>query len=164
MSGLHLRPVTRDEARKFVGVHHRHNLPPKMVLLTVGIEDDDGLLRGVAIVERPKARALDDGWTAEVSRLATDGVANGCSMLYGACVRACKAIGYRRIYTYTLQRESGSSLKASGWTLDADLDARGGWDCPSRPRVNVDLFGNERTPTEAKYRWVQILVPVEVVA
>ncbi|MGT2493099.1 XF1762 family protein [Cupriavidus basilensis] len=41
---------------------------------------------GVAIVGRPVARALDDGWTLEVNRLCTDGTSNACSMLYAAAL------------------------------------------------------------------------------
>ncbi len=154
MSGLTLRPVGLTEARTFVGQVHRHNLPPKFGTFAVGAERD-GELIGVAIVGRPVARALDDGFTAEVSRLATDGTPNACSMLYGACSRAAKALGYRRLITYTLQSESGISLRASGWTLDDTLAARPSWDCPSRPRVQTDLFGNERRPSEPKYRWLK---------
>ena len=34
--------------------------------------------------------------------------------------RICKALGYRRIFTYTRQSESGTSLKASNWTCDGN--------------------------------------------
>lgn len=151
---LKLRPVGITEARRFVGEVHRHNLPPKSGMFAVGAERD-GELVGVAIVGRPVARMLDDGMTAEVSRLATDGSPNACSLLYGACSRAAKALGYRRLITYTLQSESGASLRASGWVADAELGVRPSWDCPSRPRAQVDLFGNERRPSEPKIRWVK---------
>jgi hypothetical protein len=36
-------------------------------------------------------------------------------MLYAAAWKAAKAIGYRRLISYTLMTESGSSLKALGW-------------------------------------------------
>lgn len=153
---LKLAPVTKDRARRYVGDVHRHNLPPgKTTIGQVAVIDDTGTLRGVAIWGIPSARNLTDGYTAEVLRVATDGATNACSMLYGACKRAAKAAGYRRLYTYTLQAETGASLRASGWTLDAELDARPGWAGSSvkRPRVEVDLFGNERTPTGPKYRW-----------
>ena len=39
-------------------------------------------------------------------------------MLYGAAWRAAKALGYKKIYTYTRQSENGSSLRAAGWTFD----------------------------------------------
>lgn len=141
MVSLSVCPVTLTEARAFVGKHHRHNLPPQGWLFGVGLTDGQQL-RGVAIAGRPVARRLDDGATIEVTRVCTDGVENGCSMLYGAITRAAKALGYRRAITYTLQSESGASLKASNWRIDAALDARPSWSVPSRPRVQVDLSGN----------------------
>ena len=155
---LTLTAITKDQARRFVGDLHRHNLPPnKANTFQVGCCDADGVIHGVAIVGRPVARALDDGATAEVWRVCTDGTPNACSILYGACQRAAKALGFRRLYTYTLQSEPGASLKASGWRIDAELAARGGWGASSvaRPRVDVDLFGNSRSPIETpKYRWI----------
>jgi hypothetical protein len=155
---LSLRPMTVTDAKAFVARHHRHNAPPESGLFAVGVEDDAGEPRGVAIVGRPVARALQDGWTCEVTRVGTDGVKNGCSMLYGAACRAAKALGYRRAYTYTLAEESGASLKASGWTLDAELPARPTWDTPARRRMQTDLFGEDRRPPGRKRRWVKILV------
>ena len=76
----------------------------------------DGELVGVAIVGRPVSRYLDDGWTLEVNRLCTTGEKNACSILYAASARAAKAMGYRKIITYTLDSESGSSLRAAGWS------------------------------------------------
>ena len=37
--------------------------------------------------------------------------------LYAASARAAQAMGYRKIITYTLHSESGSSLRAAGWSL-----------------------------------------------
>jgi hypothetical protein len=109
-------PVTFAEANAYVASYHRHNGRLPTARLCVGIVDDDGLLRGVAIAGLPKARMLMARDTLEVNRVCTDGVRNGCSMLYGAITRAAKALGYARILTYTLDAEDGASLKASGWT------------------------------------------------
>ena len=101
---------------------------------------------GVAIVGRPVARALADEWTAEVTRVAVlDGVKNGCSMLYGACWRAARALGYRKLVTYTLATEPGTSLRAAGWREVASVRGRS-WHCRSRPRV-------DKHPTQDKLRW-----------
>lgn len=54
-------------------------------------------------------------------------------------------MGCRRIVTYTLASEPGTSLKASGWTLAGEVRGRS-WNCKSRPRTN-------KHPTEAKRRW-----------
>lgn len=103
----------------------------------VGVCDGEGVLHAVAIVESPKGRGNMDGDTLELSRLASDGTANACSMLYGACARATFALGYRRLITYTLVSESGSSLRAAGYRVIAQRPARAGWNSPSRPRDNA---------------------------
>jgi hypothetical protein len=149
-SRLCVAPITITAAREWVARHHRHNQPPQGALFAVAVVDAEGQTRGVALVGRPVARALQDGRTAEVTRVCTDGTPNACSMLYGACKRAAFALGYTRLFTYTLQEEPGSSLRASGWTADAYLRARPTWSCPSRPRTQIDA---ERPPGP-KVRWV----------
>ena len=117
-SVLRLVPITRKEAREFVARHHRHSQPHVIERFHVGLSNGDGMLVGVAVAGLPSARLLCDGETIEITRLCTLGDKNAASMLYGAILRAAKALGYSRAYTYTLQSESGASLKASGWTLD----------------------------------------------
>ncbi|VXC82011.1 hypothetical protein SPHINGOT1_20174 [Sphingomonas sp. T1] len=108
---------------------------------------EDGALVGIAVVGRPVARALQDVLTMEVTRLCTDGEANGCSMLYGAARRAAVAKGYRRGLTYILASETGASLRAAGWRFLWRVAGRS-WDTPSRPRT-------DKHPTEDKvaYGW-----------
>lgn len=96
---------------------------------------------------RPVARHYDDGHTVEVIRTATDGTDNANSMLYGACWRAAKALGYDRLITYTQAGESGASLRAAGWRVVAERPARPGWDVPSRRR---QLRGTENV---TRYLW-----------
>lgn len=114
---LELRPVDFETARQFVGEYHRHNKPPVGHKFSVGCYDGDRLC-GVVMVGRPIGRYLDDGLTLEVNRNCTDGTKNACSMLYGTAWRAAKALGYKRIITYTLESENGASLRASGWVCD----------------------------------------------
>lgn len=113
------------------------------MVFAVGVTDDEGVLRGVAIVGRPVARHLDNGQTLEVTRSCTDGAPNANSMLYGAAWRAAKALGYTRLITYTQTGESGASLRAAGWRVIAERPARPGWHAPSRPR---EEHGTERMP------------------
>ena len=144
-----LKPITFKDACAYIEAVHRHHRPPQGHKFSIGLTDGGGVLRGVVCVGRPVARMLDDGFTAEVTRLCTDGVRNGCSTLYGAAARAAAAMGYTRIVTYILASETGTSLRASGWTKDAD--ARGGsWSVPSRPRI-------DNHPLEPKTRWVRYL-------
>lgn len=122
---LELRPIDLKTARAFVGENHRHNKPPIGHKFSIACYDGKRMC-GVVMVGRPVARNLDDGLTLEINRNCTDGTYNACTMLYGAACRAAKALGYKRIVTYTLQSEPGTSLKASGWTLDKN-DAGGGY-------------------------------------
>lgn len=145
-AALQLVPVTRDQAMDFIRSHHRHSRRPQGYRFAVGVARDTKLI-GVATAGRPVARALDDGNTIEVTRVCTDGTPHACSMLYGACWRAAKAMGYRRAVTYTLTTESGASLRAAGWTRVAELRARPGWDTPSR---NREANGSELIPRQ---RW-----------
>lgn len=114
---LEIKPIDLKTAREFVGENHRHNKPPIGHKFSIACYED-GRLCGVVMVGRPVARNLDDGLTLEINRNCTDGTYNACSMLYGAACRAAKALGYKRIVTYTLQSEPGTSLKASGFTMD----------------------------------------------
>jgi hypothetical protein len=78
------------------------------------------------------ARAFDDGFTIEITRLSTDGTPNACSALVGAAWRVARAMGYRRLITYTLASEPGTSLRAAGLRRVADRPAHSGWNTPSR--------------------------------
>jgi len=133
---LTVTPIDFAEANAFVSIHHRHHKPVVGVKFCVAVSDQEGKVRGVAMVGRPIARLLDNGWTLEVNRCCTDGERNACSMLYGAAWRVAKELGYRRLITYTLPQEGGASLRGAGWRL---LGERGGgnWNTPSRPRVDT---------------------------
>jgi hypothetical protein len=142
-------PVDFDDACEFVRVHHRHHRPPSGHKFSIACANETGIV-GVAVVGRPIARMLDDGWTLEVTRLATDGTPHACSCLYAACWRAARAMGYRKVITYILDTEPGTSLKGSGWKLVGATDVarsdKGSWNRPGRPRV-------DKAPLQRKLRW-----------
>lgn len=149
MKLTHVR-IDLAEANAFVRKHHRHHKPVVGHLFSIGAAIGDDIV-GVAIVGRPVARMRDDGVTAEVTRLCTDGTRNACSFLYGASARAAFALGFRRIGTYILSSEPGASLAASGWRLIGETSG-GSWSRDSRPRVDKHplqqkmLFELEATP------------------
>ena len=101
---------------------------------------------GVLNVGRPISRGLSDGYTLEVLRLCTNGEKNVCSFLYSKAARIAKEMGYRKIITYILDSESGTSLKATGWQLEAENVGGGTWNTPSRPRTDT-------APICKKQRW-----------
>lgn len=133
MKLVHVR-VDLAEANAFVEAHHRHHRPVVGHLFSLGAALDERIV-GVVIVGRPVSRFRDDGETAEVTRLCTDGTKNACSFLYGAAARASFALGFRRIGTYILASEPGISLTAAGWRLMGETPGRS-WSVPSRPRVD----------------------------
>jgi hypothetical protein len=143
---LVLRPISLHDARLIVTQWHRHHEAPQGGKFALSVERG-GVLCGVAIVGRPVSRALDDGVTAEVIRVATDGTRNACSFLYGAAKRAAQAMGYRKVITYTLIDENGASLRGAGWTRDG-ISAGGGWRCAARPAA-TDSY-----PLQQKIRWI----------
>lgn len=129
----HIR-IGLDEANAFVTAHHRHHKPVVGHLFSLGASVGDQIV-GVAIVGRPVSRFRDDGLTAEVTRLCTDGTRNACSFLYGAAARAAFALGFQRIGTYILASEPGTSLTATGWRMIGETPGKS-WSVPSRPRVD----------------------------
>lgn len=141
---LQLAPIKLTEANQFVEDHHRHSVPVAGHKFSLAAARGETVV-GVAIVGRPINRVLDDGWTLEALRVTTDGTRNACSFLYGASWRAARALGYRRLVTYTRQDEPGTSLVAAGWKVVGEVQARS-WHTPSRPRVDRD----ERVP---RLRW-----------
>ena len=148
---LILKPTTLKAANTFVDQYHRHHKATIGHKFSISIIDDEGKTRGVVIAGRPVSRNSDDGWTCEVTRLCTDGVKNGCSILYSAAARAAKAMGYRRIQTYILETESGGSLIASGWTYQATTQG-GAWKYTNQTR-------NNNHPTVPKHRYGKVLLP-----
>lgn len=144
---LHIVPVELVEANAFISALHRHHAPAVGHRFSIGCADDDGLLHGVAIVGRPVARlAGSPRDVAEVVRLCTDGTPNAPSMLYGAAARAAKAIGFRRIQTYTLPSEGGVSLRAAGWEYEGAAGG-GQWKHTDGKPRRTDQ------PTDVKWRW-----------
>ena len=142
-----VEPMTIRQANEFVGCHHRHNKPTQGGKFAIGARHGDRLV-GVAIVGRPVARMLDDGFTVEVTRVCVldDAPMNTCSFLYGRCWRIWQQMGGKRMVTYTLQTEPGSSLRGAGWKVVGEVKPKG-WDRPGREREWQDVYG------QAKFRW-----------
>jgi hypothetical protein len=141
---LALCPITLREANAVIAGWHRHHKPVRGCIAVVGVAHD-GAICGVGVMGRPVARMLADGYTAEVTRCCTDGTRNAPSMIYRALWRAARALGYRRLVTYTLPEEGGASLRGARFRL---IGAAGGgsWARDSRPRVDLH-------PMQVKLRW-----------
>lgn len=146
MSGkLQIQPITQREAFAFVARHHRHHDPPRGFKFAIGLNDGDNVI-GVAIVGRPVARHMDNGWTAELTRCCVlEGHKNAASKLYAASWRAARSMGYARLITYTLRQETGTSVRAAGWRCLGEAGG-GTWNRTARPRVDSH-------PLEQKTLW-----------
>ena len=138
---LNLQPITYKEACEFIKRHHSHHQPPQGWKFWVAVKEGK-MVVGVITVGRPVARNLDDGWVLEVTRCCTDGTKHVASKLYAAAWRAARAMGYKRIITYTLIEEKGTSLVASGYKVLYETSG-GSWNCPSRKRVDKHLMGQK---------------------
>lgn len=82
-------PLSMKDAEAFLGKHERHYKMPVEPICAIGVADDEGL-HGAAILGRH-----EDG-DAELAHIYVDGISQGYSLLYGACWRALKALGYAR--------------------------------------------------------------------
>lgn len=149
---LSVLPMTLREANDFVESFHRHNGRTQRDggRFAIGATDGERLV-GVAIVGRPLARMMQDGVTAEVTRVCVldDSPKGTCSFLYGRCWRAWQAMGGRRMLTYTLTTESGASLRGAGWKVMGEARARGAgaWEAEGRQRSWQAIYGQQ------KFRW-----------
>lgn len=104
----------------FVNKYHTHNKATVGHIYSLGLWKNSSLI-GVAVCGRPTGRHLDNGETIEIYRNCVKrGNPNACSMLYGASVRMAKKKNFKRVVTFTLMSETGSSVKAANFILEAE--------------------------------------------
>lgn len=144
---LETKPISYRDACNFVNEFHRHHIPPQGNKFSVSLNDGE-LTVGVIIAGRPVSRFMDDGMTLEVTRCCVkEAYKNGISKLYSAVFQIAKAMGYKRVITYTLTEESGTSMRASNFQLTR-LSNGGSWNSKSRIRI-------DKHPTGEKYLWTK---------
>lgn len=144
---MEIVPITFKTACDFIAKHHRHHKPTVGCKFCVGVTKENKLV-GVAVCGRPVSRKLDNGTICEINRLCTDGTYNACSMLYGACCRVAKEMGYKKIITYILKSENGASLKASNFNCEGSAGGTH-WTGQRNKGQNI--------PGEMKTRWSRTL-------
>lgn len=149
---LYVVPIELNEANEAIAAWHRHHKPCVGHRFSLGVIDDAGVLHGAAVVGRPVARlAGDPSQVLEVTRLVSNGTKNVCSMLYSAAARAGRELGFLRIQTYILaDEETGTSLKASGWTNEG-IAGGGQWKHTDGKERRTDQ------PIGKKVRWAKEL-------
>ncbi len=140
-------PLTVTRANEVVREWHRHNKPTQGGRFALGAELN-GSLVAVCIVGRPIARMIDASKIAEVTRLCSTPEApkNACSFLYGAARRVWHTMGGQKLITYTLQSESGASLRAAGWVKAGTVEGAQ-WGRKNRPRADQEVSA------QAKFKW-----------
>ncbi len=99
---MQIIPLSLKEAEAFLAQHGRHYKTPAEPICAIGVADVDEKqfpeaqpadyihLHGAAILGR-----REDG-DAELAHIYVDGISQGYSLLYGACWRALKALGYTK--------------------------------------------------------------------
>lgn len=152
---MEIVPITLKEANDFVEQFHRHNgrTARNGGKFAIGASNE-GELFGVAIVGNPISGSFMDGLTAEVLRTCVrpNSPRNVNSFLYGACWRVWRAMGGRKLITYTLQTESGASLRGAGWHIIAEVQ-------PTKPGWNKnDHIKRKWLPVmgQLKFRWEKL--------
>lgn len=156
---LRIIPTSIPKANAYVEKYHRHHGAKTGCRFAIACVDEGGEMHGVAICSNPVARNADDGLTLEVARCCTDGTHNACSILYGACARIAKNMGFRKIQTYILESESGTSLKASGWKCEGIAGNTNWMRTPSERTKQrnqyeqMSMFPKKKPPEQMKMRW-----------
>lgn len=160
MTVYRIAPVTVKDARAWIAETHRHLPKLQGALFAVAVEWA-GFRVGVATVGHP-ARvwqgtgrvvvsrcAVLDNLPGVVGRDGTEHASPACTMLYRRCVEAARALGYREIWTYTLDHESGQTLRAAGFEFKG----------LSRDSSEWEITRPGRTPVETgpKKRWARAL-------
>lgn len=151
------RPISFKEANHFLELHHRHHGSVAGGKFALGLYEEESLI-GVSCCGRPVSRVLDDGRTLEINRLCClSGSRDACSMLYSRSCVVAEALGYRKVITYILESETGSSLRASGFVLEARCVGGKEW-TGRRSRENREKATGKKEPAmELKQRWVRFI-------
>lgn len=165
---MRIVPIFQKAANKFIYEIHRHHEPVVGSIFQIAVEDKKQgpymyEIVGVAICGRPVASKTDYKTVIEVNRCCVkEGHPNACSMLYGACARIAREMGYISIITFTLAKEPGTSLRAAGWICEGLVSKQKGQNYGSKNRVRSNvistLFGDiEKYPDEPTVRWRKVL-------
>ena len=122
-------PLTLKEANAFVKEHHRHSKLCIGHRFSLGAVYQDELV-GAAIIGRAINRYLDNRFTAEILRncVLEKAPKGTCSFLYSKAIQVWQVLGGKKVITYTLESEKGSSLKAVNFKRAAKTPLfKNGW-------------------------------------
>tara|TARA_R100001594_G_scaffold59248_1_gene93196 strand:+ start:1768 stop:2226 length:459 start_codon:yes stop_codon:yes gene_type:complete len=150
MKQLSAVPLNLKKCNEYITAFHRHNKKVQGCKFTFGCLYKDKLV-GVCVVGRPISRFKDDGFTAEVTRICVfDAAPSGVnSFLYARAWRVWKAMGGKKIITYTLQSESGCSLRGANYKIinEVEINKHKGW-------LNRDNRKLQAASQQPKFCWM----------
>ncbi len=158
--GITIRPISRSAANAFIVKHHQHNgaLPGDRFR---GAIWNGPTMIGVVVVGNPCARAFNHK-AVEVRRLCLDfNVSDAlrykaASSAYAWAASVAEDKGWPRIITYTLESETGLSLRYARWKRVGPAgSSRWGWNTPSRRRAAPA----HDSVLERKVLWEKLLSP-----
>jgi hypothetical protein len=152
---MQVKPITIKAANDFIKEYHRHHRPTirncgKWALAAI---DTDENMVGVVIAGNPVSATYMDGFTIELTRLCVKEYApkGTCSFLLSRCCKIWRAMGGEKIITYTLDSESGSSLKGAGWKLCGTVKPHKRWQNKTKSdgieRAHLEIY------SLTKFRW-----------
>jgi len=125
------KPITIKMANDFIKKHHRHHRPTSnnSGKFAVSAYDELNNLVGVVIAGNPVSANFMDGTTLEITRLCVIDVApkGTPSFLISKCSRIWRIMGGTKLITYTLDKESGASLRWAGWKIDGIVEPHNNW-------------------------------------
>lgn len=111
---LQLRPISLRIANDYIERHHAQLGRVQDCEFCIGCYAGDSIV-GVVVVERPRERYLDDGWTFELTRVCTDRRPPVASILIAAATRAAFAMGARYVLSHVPATDGAAAFRAAGW-------------------------------------------------
>ena len=89
--GMRIVDISLKTAEEYLSKHERHYKAPVEAICAIAVVDEEkGNFHGAAILGRREPGV------GELAHIYVDGASQGYSLLYGACWRALKALGYEK--------------------------------------------------------------------
>jgi hypothetical protein len=149
-----LYPIAKKDADKAISRWHSHHKPTVGLKFAIGARTASGKDElGCVVTGRPSARALDNEWTWEVTRLCCrGGDKNVASMLLSAAWNASWPQGIKLMVSYTRADEDGTCYRACGWAPQKDVKGKG-WDTGNKATRWLPGFYEPSTEIVDRTRW-----------
>ncbi|MEG7347637.1 XF1762 family protein [Serratia marcescens] len=157
---IYVKPITLKKANEFIGINHRHHRPTSRNSgrwAIAGYETSSDKMIGVVIAGNPVSATYMDGLTIELTRVCVleEAPKGTCSFLISRCCAIWKMMGGSKAITYTLESESGASLRGAGWRLTGTVAPPQRWENKSKVdgiiRDKLELYSFK------KLRWERVL-------